>query len=70
MTNFGPVTSRYCATCGEERPWEQPPCPDGHADCPEWVCSACGSGFVFGWLEVDAPRPTGDVGTTSTRGAA
>ncbi len=70
MTNFGPVTSRYCAECGEERPFEQPPCLDGHADCPEWVCVVCGSGYVVGWLEVDAPDPAGSATPSSRRGAA
>jgi hypothetical protein len=34
---------------------EQPPCLDGHADCPEWVCTDCGAAFVTGWLAADAP---------------
>jgi hypothetical protein len=33
-----------CASRAGERPFEQPPCPDGHApgECPEWARVACG----------------------------
>ena len=41
-----------CPTCAEETVFEQPPCQDGHtadgAECPEWVCTACGTALV-GW---------------------
>jgi hypothetical protein len=50
------MTTRYCPTCRDERPVETPPCPDGHVDCPEWVCVDCGSGFVAGWLADDRPQ--------------
>ena len=49
------MTTRFCPDCRDERPVEQPPCLDGHADCPEWVCIECGATFVSGWLELDAP---------------
>jgi hypothetical protein len=32
----------YCETCGALAPFEQPPCPDEHDTCPEWVCTRCG----------------------------
>lgn len=51
------MTTRFCAQCRAERIFEQPPCPDGHADCPEWSCTDCGAAYVTGWLEVDAPQP-------------
>lgn len=49
------MTTRYCPTCRDERLVEQPPCPDGHAECPELVCVDCGTAIVIGWLAVDAP---------------
>jgi hypothetical protein len=50
------MSTRYCPSCRDERPVEQPPCPDGHADCPEWACVECGTVFVAGWLAVDVPE--------------
>ncbi len=42
---------RHCRTCRDERSFDQPPCVDGHdGDCPEWVCSGCGSAVL-----VDTP---------------
>jgi hypothetical protein len=41
-----------CPTCGDVRPFVQPPCTDGHTDgggeCPEWACADCGSAFMIG----------------------
>ena len=40
-----------CPICGDVRPFEQPPCSDGHAggaDCPEWLCVDCGTAFLLG----------------------
>ena len=41
-----------CPTCGDDRPFVQPPCADGHTDdggeCPEWACADCGSAVVIG----------------------
>lgn len=51
------TTTRFCEHCLGEREFEAPPCPDGHADCPELACTDCGTGFVTGWLELDAPQP-------------
>jgi hypothetical protein len=36
-----------CATCNGEMVFEVPPCPDGHAECPELVCTGCGSAEVL-----------------------
>ena len=40
-----------CPICGDVRPFEQPPCIDGHldeGDCPEWICADCGTAFLLG----------------------
>ncbi|RBQ19876.1 hypothetical protein DP939_12790 [Spongiactinospora rosea] len=39
-----------CASCAEERVFEQPPCPDGHdpGECPEWACVRCGHALFIG----------------------
>ncbi|MFG2002750.1 hypothetical protein ACGFNU_26680 [Spirillospora sp. NPDC048911] len=45
----------YCSTCGDERLFEQPPCQDGHgADCPERMCTDCGTAMLIG-LPVPSP---------------
>lgn len=49
------MTEKYCPACRARRVVEQPPCVDGHADCPEWACVDCGTAIVVGWLEADAP---------------
>lgn len=47
----------HCSSCGTERPFEQPPCFDGHgADCPEWACTDCGEALLLGLPPVDAWR--------------
>lgn len=46
----------HCSTCGDEREFEQPPCPDGHgAECPERVCVDCGAAVL-----VDPPLTSPD----------
>jgi hypothetical protein len=46
----------HCSTCGDERVFEQPPCPDGHgAECPERVCVECGAAVL-----VDPPLTSPD----------
>jgi hypothetical protein len=41
-----------CPACGDERPFVQPPCADGHTDdggeCPEWACADCGTAVLVG----------------------
>jgi DNA-directed RNA polymerase subunit RPC12/RpoP len=42
-----------CATCGDERLFERPPCVDGHSEeCPDLACTECGMAIVIG----DLPR--------------
>jgi hypothetical protein len=37
-----------CAVCGDERPFERPPCADGHGDlCPELACVDCGTAILL-----------------------
>jgi hypothetical protein len=54
----------YCATCRREALFDAPPCPDGHDDdCPELVCTGCGTAVLvapivgIAWL-----RPGGGPG--------
>jgi hypothetical protein len=49
------MTEKYCPACRAVRLVEQPPCVDGHADCPEWACIECGAAIVVGWFDADAP---------------
>jgi hypothetical protein len=43
---------RHCSSCGDQRPFEQPPCADGHGgDCPEWACTECGGALLIGLPE-------------------
>lgn len=44
-----PTELRWCPCCRAERPFETPPCPDGHgADCPELACIDCGWAVLVG----------------------
>ncbi len=44
-----------CPSCRDVRAIESPPCLEGHgADCPDRVCTECGTGFV---LDPILPRP-------------
>lgn len=36
-----------CPICDGEMLFEVPPCPDGHDDCPELVCTGCGAAEVL-----------------------
>lgn len=51
------METRYCPGCRAERVVEQPPCLDGHDDCPERACTECGLAIVFGWLTETATAP-------------
>jgi hypothetical protein len=49
-----PTQLRHCPSCGEERAFEAPPCPDGHGpDCAELACRDCGAALL-----VDPPVAT------------
>jgi hypothetical protein len=52
-------TLLHCPTCARYRTVETPPCPDGHgADCPERLCTACGTALLLAPAAAhhDAPR--------------
>jgi hypothetical protein len=48
----------HCRTCDTVRAYEQLPCAEGgdnhdHAgECEEWMCTACGEGFLVAPLSV------------------
>ena len=45
---------RWCAQCSDERPFEVPPCEDGHGlDCLDLACVDCGHAIVVGVLLAD-----------------
>ncbi|MFL6130320.1 MAG: hypothetical protein ACJ73E_14810 [Mycobacteriales bacterium] len=42
-----PAQLRPCPSCREERPFETPPCADGHGpDCAELACRDCGTALL------------------------
>jgi hypothetical protein len=48
------LTTLHCSTCGDERPFEQPPCTDGHGpDCLEQACVDCGMAILVGPADTD-----------------
>jgi len=48
---------RWCPECADERPFEVPPCEDGHgADCLDLACLDCGFAVVVGVLVTDEDR--------------
>jgi hypothetical protein len=50
----GPAELRWCAECADERPFEMPPCMDGHGvDCLDLACADCGFAVVVGVLPDD-----------------
>lgn len=44
-------TEQYCPSCAAIVACEQPPCPDGHDECPEWICTLCGTALLAGVLD-------------------
>jgi hypothetical protein len=58
------MTLMECPVCQEERVVEQPPCPDEHAVCPEWMCTDCGAALLIGWMlpptEAGSPARSAD----------
>lgn len=51
------METRYCPDCRAERAVVQPPCADGHFECPEWACIECGAAIIGGWLQDDSSAP-------------
>ena len=41
----------HCVGCRDEREFEQPPCVDGHDDCPELACIECGLAVTLPWID-------------------
>ncbi|MQA79512.1 MAG: hypothetical protein GEV10_13720 [Streptosporangiales bacterium] len=39
---------RYCPSCVAVVAFEQPPCPDGHEECPDLACTLCGTVLFTG----------------------
>ncbi|SDZ05971.1 hypothetical protein SAMN05444365_105103 [Micromonospora pattaloongensis] len=49
-----------CAICAAEMLFEAPPCADGHdGDCPELICTGCGTAVLVAAITVPRPRRTG-----------
>ncbi|MEU4334050.1 hypothetical protein AB0F59_05420 [Micromonospora lupini] len=47
----------YCDVCEGVAPFEAPPCVDGHgSDCPELVCTGCGTAVVIATYAVGVTR--------------
>lgn len=47
----------YCDACEGVQPFEAPPCVDGHgADCPELICTGCGTAVLIATFAFHAPR--------------
>jgi hypothetical protein len=49
------MDTTLCPGCRAQRAVEQPPCADGHLECPDWACVDCGTALVTGWFEGDVP---------------
>lgn len=51
-------TGEECPMCGQQASFEQPPCIDGHTEdggnCPEWICTDCGTALL---VDVLLPWP-------------
>jgi hypothetical protein len=47
----------YCDTCESVQLFEVPPCVDGHdADCPELVCTGCGTAMLIATFSFPATQ--------------
>ncbi|MCF6472958.1 hypothetical protein FAF44_31880 [Nonomuraea sp. MG754425] len=64
--------SERCPSCAGERPFEQPPCPDGHEPgrCPEWACVECGHAVAFGAATTDATASDATASDATAPGVA
>jgi len=57
----------YCSVCLADRPFEQPPCECGRGvDCPEWMCTDCGSALLLGGLGSSAGGHENNAGDSRT----
>ncbi|TLF62165.1 hypothetical protein FE391_30455 [Nonomuraea sp. KC401] len=57
LWSFPERRSECCPSCAGVRPFEQPPCADGHeqGECPEWACAECGHAILLGSAESTRP---------------
>jgi hypothetical protein len=56
-----------CEHCGGRQLFETPPCTEGHGtDCPERVCTRCGSALLLGGPPGYAPRDAAPAGADTT----
>ncbi len=56
------LTWRHCGICDQEEAFEAPPCRDGHgAECPDYVCTECGSVITMGIVLVPTAEISIDV---------
>jgi hypothetical protein len=57
-----------CPGCGGDEPFEQVHangrCPDTGDECPEWACSACGTGVFMGIVIMGTPTAGAGQDTT------
>src|SRR5690606_20408161 len=68
----------YCSTCGDERVFEQPRCPDAAGgECPERACTGCGPAALAGSpppalprVATPAPTAAGEPATAPGRATA
>jgi len=59
-----------CANCNGEMLYEVPPCADGHDECPELVCTGCGSAEVLVPVTVRFWRARGRIAPLQRRAPA
>jgi hypothetical protein len=50
-----------CPECREEQIFERPECLDGHHDCADLACTACGMGVTLGTEQVIDERVSGST---------
>jgi hypothetical protein len=72
MNQASSVAERHllllCSECGDDRPFVQPPCEDGHGvECPEWSCVDCGAAvLVAPPTQPDQPAGSGPSASAAT----
>jgi ferredoxin-like protein FixX len=68
-----PVPERElrCVLCDGDMLFEVPPCPDGHDECPELVCTRCGAAEVLVPITLHVwQHPRGRIAPQQRRAAA